>query len=66
MILLWPSGRTREILLAGTPAVGHRIRLRAHNGRDTPPLVVEQVLWVEAATQGAEPTCIVSVREQPA
>jgi len=58
VILLYPDGQRREVILAGVPRAGETIRLAAGNG---PPLVVEHVLWMQAAN-GHEPAVLISVR----
>jgi hypothetical protein len=57
VILLYPDGQRKEVILAGTPAAGDTIRLR-HDPRS---LVVEHRLWMESSN-GAEPIALVSVR----
>jgi hypothetical protein len=57
VILLYPDGQRKEVILGGVPREGDRIRLRAA----AQPLVVEQVLWMEA-DNGIEPAVLVSVR----
>ena len=57
MILLYPDGQRREVILAGVPRVGETIMLKDDRTR----LVIEHVLWMESAN-GAEPAVLVSVR----
>jgi hypothetical protein len=57
VILLYPDGQRREVILAGVPAVGDTIRLR-----DSGSLDVEHVLWMEGGGNGQEATALVSVR----
>lgn len=56
VILLYPDGQRKEVILAGVPAAGDTIRLR-----NSPPLDVEHVLWMESSN-GQEPAVLVSVR----
>lgn len=58
VILLYPNGQRKEVILAGVPAVGHNIQLR----RNDETLNVEHVLWMESSN-GAEPSVLVSVRK---
>jgi hypothetical protein len=58
--LAYPSGQTREVLLAGVPRFGEHIRVK--NGPEAPSLVVELVTWVEGTENPPEPTVIVAVR----
>lgn len=60
----YPSGATREILLAGVPRVGDHIRVK--NGPDAPPLVVETVTWIEGDGDAPEPIVIITVRARAA
>jgi hypothetical protein len=55
--LLFPDGQRRDVILPGVPREGDSIRLK---GREK-PLVVEQVMWMEA-DNGVEPIVLVSVR----
>jgi hypothetical protein len=57
VILLYPDGQRREVILAGVPRVGETIRLR----NERKPLVIEHILWMESSN-GAEPSVLVSVR----
>lgn len=57
VIVSYPNGQQQEVLLAGVPRVGERVRLR--NGAPSPQLIVEYVLWVEGER---EPQVIVGVR----
>ena len=57
VILLYPNGQRKEVILAGVPRVGETIRLKANDR----PLDVENVLWMEA-DNGIEPVILVSVR----
>jgi hypothetical protein len=57
VILLYPDGQRREVILAGVPRAGETIRLKDDRTR----LVIEHVLWMEASN-GAEPSVLVSVR----
>jgi hypothetical protein len=58
VILLYPDGQRREVILAGIPAKGDTIRLKS----DSQTLVVEHRLWMEASN-GAEPMMLISVRK---
>jgi hypothetical protein len=57
VILLYPDGQRREVILAGMPRVRDTIRLK----NERQPLTVEHVLWMEASN-GHEPAVLVSVR----
>ena len=57
VILLYPDGQRREVILAGVPRAGDTIRLKD----ERKPLVVEHVLWMESSN-GVEPAVLVSVR----
>jgi hypothetical protein len=59
VILLYPDGQRREVILAGVPIEGQTVRLRD----DRHPLMVEHVLWMESSN-GQEPAVLVSVRPQ--
>ncbi len=61
VILLYPDGQRKEVILAGVPRVGETIRLRS----PCAPLVVEHVLWMESGNNGREPVVLVSVRQHP-
>lgn len=58
VVLLYPDGQRREVILAAVPRIGETIRLK---GSHDPLLVIEHVLWMEASN-GLEPTVLVSVR----
>jgi len=60
--LSYPSGDTKEVLLAGDPDKGDFIRLR--NGPNEPPLVVESKIWVEGREAPPDPVLILKVRPQ--
>lgn len=57
MILLYPNGQRREVILSTIPSEGDTILLRD----DKKPLVVEHRLFMEASN-GAEPVALISVR----
>lgn len=57
MILLYPDGQRKEVILAGVPVTGDTIRLKD----DPRSLVVEHRLWMESGN-GAEPVALISVR----
>jgi hypothetical protein len=57
VILLYPDGQRKEVILAGVPRVGETVRLKG----DRHPLVIEHVLWMESSN-GQEPAVLVSVR----
>jgi hypothetical protein len=59
VILLYPDGQRKEIILATVPRENETIRLR-----DGQSLVVEHVLHMEAEN-GHEPAVLVSVRKSP-
>lgn len=59
VILLYPDGQRRELILSGIPFNGQTIRLR--NGD---VLNVEHVLHMEAGN-GVEPEVLISVRKVP-
>jgi hypothetical protein len=63
VLLLYPNGQRQDILLAGIPRVGERVRLA--NGVNAPPLVIEQVTWIEGSGRTPEPEVILSVRAAP-
>jgi hypothetical protein len=58
VILLYPNGQRREIILSGDPRKGDQILPEG----SAKPLTVENVLWMEAAN-GHGPAALVSVRE---
>jgi hypothetical protein len=58
VILLYPDGQRREVILAGIPVKGDTIRLAS----DPRSLVVEHRLWMESGN-GAEPVALISVRK---
>jgi hypothetical protein len=58
VILLYPDGQRREVILSGIPDKGDTIRLRNDNN----VLVVEHRLWMESVN-GVEPALLVSVRQ---
>jgi hypothetical protein len=60
VILLYPDGQRREAVLAGVPRNGETVRLKD----DRALLVIEHVLWMEASN-GAEPSVLLSVRQMP-
>jgi len=64
VILSYPNGQTREVLLASVPRTGDHIRLA--NGPESPTYVVESVTWVEGKESPPEPTVIVAVRARTA
>ncbi len=47
VILSYPDGAQQEITLAEIPRVGEIIRRKAERGRPPPPLLVQQVSWIE-------------------
>jgi hypothetical protein len=57
VILLYPDGQRKKVILSGVPVRGDTIRLTD----DTTPLVVTHRLWMEASN-GAEPAALISVR----
>jgi hypothetical protein len=57
VILLYPDGQRREVILAGMPATGDTIRLKG----ESRPLVAEHRLWMESSN-GIEPAVLISVR----
>ncbi len=59
VILLYPNGQRKEVILSGIPRKDETIRLR--NGE---VLNVEHVLHMEA-NNGVEPDALVSVRRMP-
>lgn len=60
VILLYPDGQRREVILAGVPREGETIRLAS----EQMALTVEHVLWMEASN-GQRPAVLVSVRRVP-
>ena len=60
VILLYPDGQRRKVILAGVPGKGDEILLRGDDDR----LVVEHRLWMESSN-GREPGVLVSVRPVP-
>jgi hypothetical protein len=60
VVLAYPNGRQREVLLAGVPRVGEHIRL-ADSKVDEPSLEVDFVLWSEGEGRNPDPTVVVSV-----
>ena len=60
VILLYPNGQRREVVLSGIPQKGDTILLK----RADRTLVVEHVLWMEASN-GQQPNALLSVREAP-
>jgi hypothetical protein len=64
VLLLYPNGQRQEILLAGIPRVGERIRLDDSKPTSS-SLIVEQVLWVEGTGRTPDPEVILSVRKTP-
>jgi hypothetical protein len=64
LILLFPNGDSRPIVLKGVPRVGETIRLKPEpdlEPAEPQQLEVEHVLWLEADV-GAEPTVLLSVK----
>lgn len=62
VVLNYPTGATREVLLSGVPRVGEHIRLRDAKPSDQ-SLVVQHVLWMEGGSNGSpEPEVVVAVR----
>ena len=57
MILLYPDGQRREVILSTIPTRGDTILLRG----DKKSLVVEHRLFMEASN-GVEPAVLISVR----
>ena len=61
VVLTFPNGQRREVLLAGVPRIGDSIRLE--NGPGTSPsFMVEHVLWMEWSNAGSDPSVVVVVR----
>jgi hypothetical protein len=60
VILLYPDGQRREVILEGIPRMGETIRLRCGD-----VLNVEHVLHMEASGHEREPTALISVRQVP-
>jgi hypothetical protein len=60
VILLYPDGQRREVILAVVPVTGDTILLKG----DKKPLVVEHRLLMEA-NNGVEPAALISVRPAP-
>lgn len=60
VVLAYPDGDQREVLLAGVPRQGEHIR--PTNGPGTTTLLVVGVLWTEGRESPPEPLVIVSVR----
>jgi hypothetical protein len=58
VILLYPDGQRREVILATIPVEGDTIRLKD----DRQTLVVEHRLLMEAGNNGAEAIALISVR----
>ena len=65
MILLYPNGQRREVILDGIPGKDDTILLK----NETVPLVVEHVLWMETGGPGGRarkgPQVLLSVRAAP-
>ena len=65
VVLLYPTGARRDVLLAGVPRVGDQIR-----PSDTPAVapswVVEHVLWMEVNAGSPEPSVIIVLRNHVA
>jgi hypothetical protein len=59
VIVQYPNGQRKEVLLAGVPRVGEQIRLG--NGAPAPSLIVDQVLWMDADTRDPEPQVLIRV-----
>jgi hypothetical protein len=57
VILLYPDGQRREVILTSIPAKGDTIRLK----NEPESLVVEHRLWMETAN-GDSPAVLISVR----
>ena len=60
VILSYPNGRTKEVLLYGVPRVGDHVQLA--NGPETPVLEVLFVTWIESAGRPPEPQVMITVR----
>lgn len=60
MTLSFPDHQTQDIVLLGVPRVGEKVRLR--NGTYARSLVVLDVLWIEGARRGEEPSVLVFVQ----
>jgi hypothetical protein len=60
VILLFPNGQRKEVILSATPRKGEQVLLEGANKA----LSVENVLWMEASN-GHGPVALISVREVP-
>jgi hypothetical protein len=61
VILLYPDGQRKEVILEGVPQKGDTIRLKG----DMTALVVEHRLWMEGGGNGHAPATLISVRPVP-
>jgi hypothetical protein len=61
VILLYPDGQRKEVILEGVPQKGDTIRLVG----DRVALIVEHRLWMESGGGGNAPATLISVRPVP-
>jgi hypothetical protein len=65
VVISFPGGVRREVVLAGVPRVGEHIRLSDIAPTD-PPLLVEYVLWCEGSNGASSaPMVILVVKPHP-